>query len=85
MKYTLAVLALFPSVALAQGIPTPSVPPLPPSTYTLTLTVDDINILWEVLNEGKFRQVNPVINKIRNQIQSEDAARKPPPATETPK
>lgn len=75
MALGVAMLALLISAAFSQ--------PAPDRVYVLTFTAADIQVLGNALNERPFREVAPLINKLQQQIQAQEA--KPvPPATPAP-
>lgn len=62
--------------ALAQA-PTPQ----EPFSYTLTLTPQEMQIVWEATSERPYRQVAPLMAKIQAQAQAQErAARSEPKA-----
>ena len=70
MKYAiLAVVALLSTSAFAQQAAE--------KTYTITVSVADLNVIAQGLGEVPAKLANPVIAKLNAQIQASDAPKKP--------
>lgn len=75
-----------PLILLALTIPAAAQPTAPPKDTAITLNNEDIDVIWGALAELPYRRVAPVMTKIKEQWQAQQAKPAAPAApTDTAK